>query len=117
MNLKFVLVVYYLDIDEDIKYWKKCYEKCETCNKYGNMTKMNCLSCKKNTLNISQDIHLEYINDIENNNNSFEDNNYFQEKNKVKKIKRKKNFSEEKSSSKKERKKSMLLRRCFNGTT
>ena len=73
-----------------------------------NLNNISIITDKKNTLNISQDIHLEYINDIENNNNSFEGNNYSQEKNKVKKIKRKKNFSEEKSSSKKERKKSKL---------
>ena len=40
---------YYLNVNESFYSWKKCYEKCETCNTGGNITNMNCLSCKKNS--------------------------------------------------------------------
>ena len=39
---------YYLDTKESSYVWKKCYEECQTCNKSGNSTYMNCLSCKDN---------------------------------------------------------------------
>ena len=42
---------YYLDKEENPPVWKECYEKCETCNKFGNSKNMNCLSCKNNLLN------------------------------------------------------------------
>ena len=42
---------YYLDINESPHIWKKCYERCETCNKSGNSTNMNCLSCNNNLIN------------------------------------------------------------------
>ena len=39
---------FYLDIEQTPHKWKKCYEKCKTCNKSGNSTNMNCLSCISN---------------------------------------------------------------------
>ena len=42
---------YYLDKIKSEYIWKKCYEKCETCNSLGNSTNMNCLTCKINLLN------------------------------------------------------------------
>ena len=71
---------YYLDVDEDIKYWKECYEKCETCNKYGNITNMNCLSCKKNTLNIFLTPNGDCVSICPNNTYKFELNNTCLEK-------------------------------------
>ena len=37
---------YFLDTDADPYIWKKCYERCQTCNTSGNFTNMNCLSCR-----------------------------------------------------------------------
>ena len=41
---------YFLDITEEPNKWEKCYERCEACNKLGNIKNMNCLSCKTNIL-------------------------------------------------------------------
>ena len=42
---------YYLDIKENPYIWKKCFERCGKCNKSGNSTNMNCLSCNNNLIN------------------------------------------------------------------
>ena len=36
---------YYLDINNQEKYYKKCFESCKTCNISGNETYHNCLEC------------------------------------------------------------------------
>ena len=38
---------YFLDTTNTPFNWKKCYENCEECYGLGNITNMNCLSCKK----------------------------------------------------------------------
>ena len=42
---------YYLNKEENPFLWKECYERCLTCNNSGNLTNMNCLSCKKDLIN------------------------------------------------------------------
>ena len=42
---------YYLNKTNSTLVWKKCYEKCETCNSDGNDINMNCISCKSNIIN------------------------------------------------------------------
>ena len=44
---------YFLDTSEEQYKWIKCFENCETCNKFGNITNMNCLSCKANQLKLN----------------------------------------------------------------
>jgi len=39
---------YFLDNQTYPYKWRKCYEKCDTCNLIGNETNMNCISCNKN---------------------------------------------------------------------
>ena len=41
---------YYLSKEETL-IWKKCYERCKTCNSEGNDNNMNCLSCKSDLIN------------------------------------------------------------------
>ena len=41
---------YYLSIEETL-IWKRCYERCKTCNSEGNDNNMNCLSCKSDLIN------------------------------------------------------------------
>ena len=42
---------YYLDKESQPYKYKPCYFKCGSCNKFGNITHMNCLSCNKNIIN------------------------------------------------------------------
>ena len=49
-NNETVIEGYYLDTDENPYLWKECYERCGACNKSGNYTNMNCLSCKTNLI-------------------------------------------------------------------
>ena len=39
---------FYLDNEQTPHQWKKCHEKCKTCDKSGNSKNMNCLSCISN---------------------------------------------------------------------
>ena len=41
---------YYLDKGKTPYIWKKCYERCKTCDKYGDFHDMHCLSCKTNLI-------------------------------------------------------------------
>ena len=53
-----ILKNYYLDMNESLYVWKKCYEKCETCLSQGNSDSMNCLSC---TVYPDKNMYLELI--------------------------------------------------------
>ena len=50
---------YYLDMNEIT--WKKCYEKCGTCNAPGNSANMNCLSCNQNLTNEKTNLLYDFI--------------------------------------------------------
>ena len=50
-NNETIMGGYYLDMNEAIYSWKKCYERCESCKMQGNSNKMNCISCKTNLMN------------------------------------------------------------------
>ena len=70
---------YYLDINQKI--WDKCYYKCEECFSKGNNINMNCLSCKSDLINESNNQKIFYK--ITNDNNCIEIclNNTFMTKN------------------------------------
>ena len=42
---------YYLNNKQFPFIWDKCYERCKSCNIKGNITNMNCLSCKNDLIN------------------------------------------------------------------